>query len=209
MTTRQFLSDSELDRLMGSFADEGLPVGMRDQLGAASKEAEQIGRNLAAQAVAAGGRAFLGTPCHDTDRLRPMLRPRLRMVLAALGAGAALLCPHTQQVRPMLLVCDPPSLNCMDPVCQAVAVIERERLGIRWNHTCDACGRHVEMLTPHLLALGPLSISGHLCETCTRGVAASALAASDSTETVGRKSPCPCGSGRRFKRCHGSQHATA
>lgn len=97
----------------------------------------------------------------------------------------------------------------MQPECLAVAGFERQRLGVRWNHRCDGCGRHVEMLTPHLLAFGPLTISGHLCEACTRDTAAAALAASDSTECVGRKSPCPCGSGRRFKRCHGSQHATA
>lgn len=209
MKTRQFLSDPELDSLMDVFTADGLPVSMRDQLGAASKEAEQIARSLAAQAVAAGGHAFLGTPCRDTDRLRRMIRPRLRMLLAALSASAVHLCQHTQQVRPQLLVCDPPSLSCMRPDCMAVAGLERQRLGVRWNHQCDGCGQHVEMLTPHLLALGPLSISGHLCETCTRETTAAALAASDNTETVGRKSPCPCGSGRRFKRCHGSQRAAA
>ncbi|MFD6822484.1 SEC-C metal-binding domain-containing protein [Streptomyces sp. NPDC060085] len=209
MTTRQFLTDSELDSLGDAFTADPLSVGMRDQLGAASKEAEQVGLTLALRAVAAGHHVFLGTPCRDTNRLRRMARPRLRMLLAALSAGAASLCPHTEQVRPLLLVCDPPSLNCTRPECATAADAERERLGIRWNHTCDACGRHVEMLTPHLLALGPLTISGHLCEACTRDIAASALAASDSTETVGRKSPCPCGSGRRFKRCHGSQHANA
>ncbi|MFJ9376116.1 SEC-C metal-binding domain-containing protein [Streptomyces sp. NPDC101455] len=209
MTTRQFLSDSDLDSVMDAFTADGLPVAARDQLGAASKEAEQIGRSLAVQAVAAGGHAFLGTPCQDTDRLRPMLRPRLRMILAALSAGAVHLCPHTQQVRPQLLVCDPPSLSCMEPECLAVASIERERLGIRWTHRCDGCGRHVEMLTPHLLTLGPLSVSGHLCQTCTLATTTATVAASEHIEPVGRKAPCPCGSGRRFKRCHGSQHATA
>lgn len=209
MTTRRFLSDNDLDSLINALTAEGLPVATLDQLDAASREAARIGQGIAAQAVAAGGSAFLGTPGNDTNLLRRMIRPRLRMILAAFSAGAARLCPHTDQIRPQMLVCDPPSLNCMQPECMARATSARGLLGFQWEHECDACGKRVEILTPHLLALGPLSISGHLCAPCTRTTATAALDAADDVQAVGRKAPCPCGSGRRFKRCHGNQRAAA
>ncbi|MFM9595797.1 YecA family protein [Streptomyces scabiei] len=209
MKTRRFISNADLDSLFDALAAEGLPVATVDQLDAASKEAAQINLALALHAVADGGHAFVGTPGRDTTRLRRMIRPRLRMLLAAFTADAVRLCPHTEQIRPQLLVCDPPSLSCMQAACMATAASERERLGIQWNHQCDACGRRTEILTPHMLVLGPLSISGHLCATCTRDTATAALDAVDHVQPLSRKAPCPCGSGRRFKRCHGNQRATA
>ncbi|WP_369222442.1 SEC-C metal-binding domain-containing protein [Streptomyces sp. R39] len=208
-TTRTFLSDTDLDTLMGALCAEGLPVATLDQIDAANQEAAQIGRTLATQVVADGGHAFLGTPGTDGARLRRMLRPRLRMVLAAFSSGAARLCPHTDQIRPHLLVCDPPALSCMKPACLAAASAERERIGLQWDHQCDACGRRTQTLTPYLLALGPLTISGHLCDSCSRDTATATLDAAESVQALSRKAPCPCGSGRRFKRCHGSTRATA
>lgn len=209
MKTRRFLSTTDLDHLLSVLSAEGLPVATLDQFDAASREAAQIGQALAAHAVTDGGHAFIGTPGRDTAKLRRMIRPRLRMLLAAFSGGAARLCPHTDQIRPQLLVCDPPSLNCMQPACVAAATVERQRLGIQWDHQCDGCGRPAEILTPYLLALGPLSISGHLCATCSRDVGTTTLDAVDNVQPLGRKAPCPCGSGRRFKRCHGSTRATA
>lgn len=209
MTTRIFLSETELDALMDTLSAFDLPVAALDQLEAATQEAALIGNAMASSAVAAGGWAFLGTPGTDTARLRRMVRPRLRMMLAAFSAGAERLCPHTDQIRPQLLVCDPPTISCMDQACMDAAARARVRLGFRWDNECDACGRRVEMLTPHLMAMGPLSISGHLCSPCSRDAATTAFDAADSIQSVGRKVPCPCGSGRRFKRCHGNQRAAA
>lgn len=205
MTTRQFLSDTDLDAILDALTTEHLPLATLDQLGAATREAAQIGHTIARRAVAAGHHAFLGTPSTDPTRLRMLLRPRLRMLLAVFGAGTTRLCPHTEQIRPQMVTCDPPTLNCMAPHCMTAATAAREQIGIRWDHQCDGCGRRADTLTAHLLALGPLSISGHLCETCTRDTATTALAAVDNVQAVGRKAPCPCGSGRRFKRCHGNQ----
>lgn len=209
MTTRTFLGDADLDTLMTALADEPMPVATLDQMDAAGREAAHIGQALAAHAVAAGGNAFLGTPGQDTTRLRRMVRPRLRMLLAAFSGGTARLCPHTDQIRPQLLVCDPPALNCMAPVCMTEAAAARERIGVCWDHQCDACGHHAQTLTPVLLGLGPLSISGHLCTPCLRDASTAALDASEDVRPIGRKTACPCGSGRRFKRCHGSPRATA
>ncbi|MDX2515464.1 SEC-C metal-binding domain-containing protein [Streptomyces stelliscabiei] len=209
MTTRQFLSDTDLDALLAALTAESIPVSTLDQLDAASREAAHIGQTIAAHAVAAGGHAFLGTPGPDRTRLLRMIRPRLRMLLATFSADVTRLCPHTDQIRPQMVTCDPPTLNCMQPDCMAHASRARGLLGIQWDHQCDACGQHAETLTPHLLGLGPLSISGHLCATCTRDTHTAALDAVDNVQHIGRKSPCPCGSGRRFKRCHGRQHATA
>lgn len=210
MTTRHFPTDAELDAVLDGLPDPStLPVADLDQYTAASRDMSRMGHAFALTALTRGGWAFLGTPPDDIALRRRMIRPRLKMLLTAFAAGVTGLCEHARQIRPVLLMCDPPALVCMQPACQAKIDQLAQTEGFRWDHQCDACGRRVEMLTPHLLALGPLTVSGHLCEACSRDTATDALAAADDIQPVGRKTPCPCGSGRRFKRCHGSQRAAA
>lgn len=204
MTARRFLTDVELDAILDALADaDALPVGVLDQLGAANREMAGIGRHMAAHAVANGGWAYLGSSRGDTTLLRRMVQPRLKMTLAAFSAGITHLCPHTRQIRPLLLSCDPPTIVCMQPACMDRVDKHAQTHGYRWDHHCDGCGQPAAMVTPYLTALGPLSISAHLCQACADAMADTAVQAADGVQTVGRKSPCPCGSGRRFKRCHG------
>lgn len=210
MTTRHFPTDAELDAIVENLPDPAtLPVAALDQYGAASRDMARMGHAFALASLAHGGWAFLGTPPDDIALRRRMIRPRLKMLLAAFAEGVTDLCEHTRQIRPVLLMCDPPALVCMQPACRAKVDQLAQTEGFRWDHQCDACGRRVEMLTPHLLALGPLTISGHLCAPCSRDTATAALDAAADIQPVSRKTPCPCGSGRRFKRCHGNQRAAA
>lgn len=202
MPDRTFLTDAELDQLTAAFcAPRALPVATLDQMQAATAEVAAQAPGMALRAVAAGGWAYFGTPASDPAALH---RARLRMVLAAFTAGLTHLCEHTRQIRPLLLSCDPPTLVCTQPACLARAVKDGPAGVPRWQHSCDGCGRHAETVSPHLSILGPLTISAHLCDTCVTALRDNATQAADKIQAVSRKSPCPCGSGRRYKHCHGS-----
>jgi hypothetical protein len=167
MTERYFPDDHEVDQWIAShFLDktdaDASPVF--DQLKAAT--ADSVNRfqtnapGLVADGVAAW--AFLDVPDYD----RTKIRGAVRQVMAAESAGLLPLCPHTQQIRPLLLLCDPPIVVCTECLPSRRAVIEA--LGHRWNHQCDRCGVHVEMLTPVTAAgLGHFTVSGHICGRCT------------------------------------------
>ncbi|MEV6835538.1 SEC-C metal-binding domain-containing protein [Streptomyces sp. NPDC051133] len=207
MTARHFLTDEQLDEIMGTMpGPDALPVATLDQLQAATREASALGQNMALAAIARGGWAFLGDAPKDVALIRRMVKPRLRMLLAAFSTGHVThLCDHTRQIRPVLILCDPPTLVCMQPACITRLQQSREATQFLWDHHCDCCGQHTETVTPHLTSLGPLSISGHLCRACTALMAEDAVQAAEYVHAITRKSPCPCGSGRRYKRCHGRQ----
>ncbi|KWT62845.1 hypothetical protein ADL21_06270 [Streptomyces albus subsp. albus] len=210
MTTRRFLADDELDIILGTLpGPDALPVSTLDQLQAASREAGAMGQGMALAAIAHGGWALLGNCPKDTNLLRRMAKPPLRMLLAAFSAGPVHhLCEHTRQIRPLLVLCDPPTLVCMQRACLARLEQTRETTRFLWDHQCDACGQPTETVTPHMTSLGPLTISGHLCDACTAVTVAHAAEATGEAQVISRKSPCPCGSGRRYKRCHGRQEAS-
>jgi hypothetical protein len=205
MTERRFLDDAELESVMNNLPDlnDLLPVGLLDQFDAATRDAAGMSFGMVAAAATRGDRAFLCTFPDDLALRRRMVRPRLKMMLAAFSAGPTRLCAHTNQVRPMLLSCDPPSLVCMDRACIAKVVQHAQTAGYRWDHQCDLCGRRTKLVFPYLTTLGPLSINGHLCEPCTGEMTRGSAQVSADFPTVARTSPCPCGSGRRYKACHG------
>ncbi|MEU8855720.1 SEC-C metal-binding domain-containing protein [Streptomyces sp. NPDC048556] len=202
MPDRTFLAVSELDQIIDYLADQqAMPISTLDQVDAATRDMGEMAITVAATATARGDHAFLGVLPEDLPRRKAMMRPRLRMMLAAFGAGVTSLCEHTQQIRPLLLSCDPPTLVCMQPACLAKVDRNAQQQGFRWDHHCDGCGKPTDVVFPYMTTLGPLSISGHLCEPCSTEMASAAQQLAN--ETTARKALCPCGSGRRFKRCHG------
>lgn len=200
MPSRRFLTDTELDHVIAALPHpDTFPIAALDQMDAATADMAGMSQAMLVAAVARGDNAHLGVMPDDLAKRKLMVRPRLKMLLAAFSAGVTHLCEHTQQIRPLLLSCDPPSLVCMQPSCMAKVDENAKAAGFNWDHHCDGCGRPAEVVFPYLTTFGPLSISGHLCERCKRGMTQSSVTVS----AVGRKAACPCGSGRRFKRCHG------
>ena len=105
MTERYFADDAEIDQWISSYVYDGNNASpVLDQLKAAT--ADSINRFRAnAPGMVAGGLAtwaFLDVPDYD----RTKLRGAVRQVMAAESAGLLSLCPHTQQIRPLLLLCD-------------------------------------------------------------------------------------------------------
>lgn len=206
MPDRTFLADDQLDSILDAIStSDALPVAMLDQIDAASRDMAAMGQKMAAAAVAGGSWAFLGAPPEDLALRKRMLRPRMKMLLAAFSAGVTHRCQHTAQIRPLMLFCDPPSLVCMQRACMERAQRAMEVAGFRWDNHCDCCGTYTKIVTPYLTACGPLTINGHLCQACTDEMAVTAVQAADEVQVVSSKSPCPCGSGRRYKRCHGRE----
>lgn len=201
MTARHFLTDAELDGILDALPDPAaIPVGTLDQIDAATNDMASTTYAMAVAAALRGDQAHLGVLPDDLAQRKALIRPRLKMMLAAFSAGIIHQCEHTQQIRPMLLACDPPSLACMRPACLASIDENTKRVGFNWDGQCDGCGQPAETVYPYLTTLGPLSISGHLCTACRDGLTRETTA----VVTVGRRDPCPCGSGRRYKACHGA-----
>ncbi|MFI5859177.1 SEC-C metal-binding domain-containing protein [Streptomyces parvulus] len=205
MANRRFPTDTELDRVLAALPEvaDATPTPILDQIDAATRDLVGMSQTMALAAFARGEQAYLSTLPAELEARRRLIRPRLKMLLAAFSADVAHLCEHTQQVRPVLLSCDPPALACMQPACLAAVDRHAQTVGHRWDHQCDGCGRPSELVFPYVTTFGPLTISGHLCEPCTQAMTAEAAPVTDDYATASRKGPCPCGSGRRYKRCHG------
>ncbi|MFJ4987921.1 YecA family protein [Streptomyces sp. NPDC088732] len=203
MTVRRFLTEIELDKVIDYLAGKAdLTVATLDQFDAAARDMAGMTFTMAADAATRGDRSFLGSLPQDLATRKRLVRPQLRMMLAAMSAGVTHLCAHTRQIRPLLLSCDPPSMVCMEPACIAKVDQHAKATGFHWDHQCDGCGQPTETVYAHLTTFGPLSVSGHLCQPCSAEATNVATEAA-AFQVLGRKSPCPCGSGRRFKRCHG------
>ncbi|MFE3580564.1 SEC-C metal-binding domain-containing protein [Streptomyces vinaceus] len=205
MNTRIFPTDEELDQFLDALpGPETLPVHALDQLQAADHEVGAMVPRLAATAATNGSHAYLTPLPEDTAARRQILKPALRMMLAAFSAGNLThLCEHANQIRPTILICDPPALVCTQPACATLTEQAQAEGRFLWDNQCDACGAHAPTVYPYLTRLGPITISGHLCQTCTDRHSADARKAATAAPPAFRKSPCPCGSGRRYKRCHG------
>lgn len=200
MASRRFLADTELDRILDTLPDPTeFPIATLDQIDAAANDMAGMSRTMLLGAAARGNNAHLGVLPDDPTQRKAVIRPRLKMLLAALSAGITHQCEHTQQIRPMLLACDPPSLVCMQPECLASVDENTKRVGFNWDGQCDGCGQPTELVSAYLTTFGAISISGHLCDACKDAMTRQAA----TVMAVGRKEECPCGSGRRFKRCHG------
>jgi hypothetical protein len=163
VTLRHFPDDREVDQWITSYTFDGNDASpVLDQLKAAASDSVNRFRANAPGMVAAGlADRYVEVP--DPDRSK--IRGAVRQLMVALSAGVLPLCGHVQQIRPQILLCDPPVVVCRACFASRMAVIET--LGHRWNHQCDRCGVHVEKLTPLTIGgLGHITITGHVCRRC-------------------------------------------
>jgi hypothetical protein len=168
MTERHFPDDHEIDQWIASrFLDDTDtdPNPVADQLKAAA--ADSVNRfNAAAPGLVAVGLAewaFTGDTSAPADRAQ--FRGVARQVIAAESVGILHLCPHTQLIRPQLLICDPPVQVCAACFTNTEDVIEK--LGHLWNHECDRCGVHAQTLAAATVGgLGHIAVAGHICSAC-------------------------------------------
>jgi hypothetical protein len=163
MTERYFPDDAEIDQWISSYVYDGNNASpVLDQIKAATADSINRFRANAPGMVAAGlADRYFEVP--DPDRSK--IRGAVRQLMVALSAGVLPLCPHVQQIRPQILLCDPPIVVCRACFASRRAVIET--LGHRWNHQCDRYGVHVGMLTPVSIGgLGHITITGHVCGRC-------------------------------------------
>jgi hypothetical protein len=70
------------------------------------------------------------------------------------------------------------------------------------DNTCDVCRVPQLSLTQHSAVLGALFVQFFAGDCCADFF--EIFGAFEVTPTVGRNEPCPCGSNRKFKYCHGT-----
>src|SRR5688572_9850707 len=102
---RQFPDQYEVDQWIASHFLDGADANASpvfDQLKAAA--ADSVNRfQAAAPGMVAAGRGQLAAL--DSPRDRTTIRGAVRQVMAVESVGLLSLCPHTQHIRPLLLVC--------------------------------------------------------------------------------------------------------
>jgi hypothetical protein len=167
MTARQFPDDQEIDQWISTHFlddDDADASPVFDQLQAATADTVNRFQANAPSLVASGLGQWAALDIPDRDRTK--LRGAVRQVMAAESAGLMPLCRHVNQIRPLILLCDPPIIVCTSCFASRQAVIEA--LGHRWNHECDRCGVRVQLLSAVTIGgLGHITVSGHLCSRCT------------------------------------------
>jgi hypothetical protein len=134
MSERHFPDDHEVDKWLSRQAVDATDANpIIDQLQAATADSLNRFRTNAPALVAAGvATRYIEVP--DPDRSK--IRRAIRQMMAALSVGVFHLCPHTQQIRPLVLMCDPPAIVCATCLPSRKAAIET--LGHRWNHQCGS-----------------------------------------------------------------------
>ncbi|WP_405906343.1 SEC-C metal-binding domain-containing protein [Streptomyces sp. NBC_00828] len=207
---RIFPDDAEVDDWITAHlvADETdfrarTPVAEADQKIAAVRETGARTRAAMPMIVASENAAWAVTGASDRSGL--LTRQAVRMYLAAESAGIAPLCPHTDQIRPLFLMCDPAVVMCNGCVPEIAGLVEEKlrKTGFLWDNECDICGRRGKGMYPTTLTLAHFTIAGNVCPSCHDHARREAHRQAESVVLVGRKQPCPCGSGRRYKHCHG------
>jgi hypothetical protein len=161
---RHFPILAEVNEWMAThFLDKANPSPVIDQLKAATADADYRFQANAPSLVASGLGDWAALDIPDPDRSG--IRGAVRQIIAAESVGILPLCHHTEQIRPLMLFCDPPVIICAKCLPSRTALIQA--LGHRWNHQCDRCGIHTEMLTPIVIGgLGHITVSGHICDRC-------------------------------------------
>ncbi|MFF3874675.1 SEC-C metal-binding domain-containing protein [Streptomyces sp. NPDC001978] len=203
MTRRHFFTEAEVRAVVGDASAARVPVALADQLAAAEREVrDAFARNLPHALIRQGhgwGLATDAATAPETVAVGAM--QGARMFLTAYTSGLLELCPHAWQARPQVMNCDPPVIVCT--ACLPACTAEIERMTPRWNNECDCCGAQDPRMFPVTMAIMGIYLSGHLCGDCHNRHAAAALREMPDVQLIGRKQPCPCGSGRRYKRCCG------
>ncbi|MET8803609.1 SEC-C metal-binding domain-containing protein [Streptomyces sp. NPDC004546] len=203
---RTFLPDSALDAFLDACTHHADTIGaaVLDQADAATRSLNEMIPGLLVRAAETGHRVAVAQLPEDISDRKRLVLPAARMLFAALSSPPAYCCPHWGQIRPGVVVCDPPAFACLRPECLAALEVAEAQQGHRWDHECDACGQRTPMLWKNTRTIGPMCLLGHLCEACTEGGQLDVDVYAESvSRNVSRRGPCPCGSGRRYKACHG------
>jgi hypothetical protein len=203
---RTFLPDDVVDAVLHASADyvEALGTPVLDQIDAATRDLNEALPSAMVRAAEAGNQVIYAHLPEDVADRKHLVMPAARMLLAAMSTPPAWTCPHFTQIGPGVVLCDPPMFACMQPDCLDAMSTAESKAGHRWDQECDACGKHTDILWKNTRTIGPTYLVGHLCKACVEGGQLDVdVYGKDASRQVGRRQPCPCGSGRRYKACHG------
>jgi SEC-C motif len=178
-------------------AEPQLLPHVADQVDAASRDVSAGFRKLHdCRLVDEDGEEIL-TP-YSSDR-RPTDEGFTYLIAGILSCARS--CRHLRSPQPAwalvshrVLVCGQ-CVNSLAPTLTlANAVVPSDR--------CDLCEEHTETFREMFTQVGPTYVHGNVCDRCFAVVNADGHPVG-MPRTVGHNDPCPCGSGSKFKRCHG------
>lgn len=203
---RTFLPDDAVEAFLHASNDYVTALGAPAlaQIDASARDLAEALPTVMVRAAEAGQQVTYAHLPEDVANRKRVVIPAVRMVLAAMSTPAAWICPHFAQISPGMIFCDPPIFACMRAECLRKAQAVEAEAGHRWEQQCDACGNQVDELWPVVRTVTLMSVTGHLCKACVEGGQLDVdVYGKGVVREVGRRQPCPCGSGRRYKACHG------
>jgi hypothetical protein len=75
---------------------------------------------------------------------------------------------------------------------------------LAFDRSCDVCGEHSDLLLPMFQSLGSAIVNLFVGACCEELFLYDEPESTVTYTRIGRNEPCPCGSERKFKRCHGA-----
>ena len=161
---RIFPTEDEVTREIAAHSAPPTSIGEQDQHLAAMKDAYDTIYSNVQEAKADGVPLNLATS-HDMteDQIDEVERNAVRMILAAQSVGLRSLCAHTNEIRPLVIFCDPPFVMCLD----CTNKVSLDGLPEVWENCCDACGAESSSLMGYQVTLANLVVTGSVCDTCS------------------------------------------
>jgi hypothetical protein len=212
---RRFPTSKEVaERLVDWYEDGRQPPGDPAGLARADQQAAAARDNLEGTAralrlgVAAGdldSAVIDASGDLDSPALSHTAFATVRTLMVAESAGVEFLCPHDQG-RPVILSADPPALACRSCLALPRTRKKLQGIGAQWPGECDRCGSRSTPQFGSQMSLGHLTVMATVCGGCRdmdRVAVEEAFEGPHGLTVVGRNRPCPCRSGKKFKRCHG------
>jgi hypothetical protein len=168
-------------------------LAMDDQVSAAADElGRQLGPDKVALLFAAFGEGELRGGEADVSAPRAL-------AVQILFRGATR-CPHLASPRPAVYFGGTRRMACLS--CTDWLLAGTDKATYLASKDCEVCGGAAHDFRPVVIHHGPVMFTLQVGECCDRyfDVDDAPVVA----RRVGRNEPCPCGSGRKFKHCHGA-----
>jgi hypothetical protein len=159
---RTFPTEDEIDREMASHRIAPESLAEQDQHMAAMSETWNKVHESVDQLQADGVPLEVTSGADMTlEQANLVERNAMRMLLGAQSVGIRSMCPHTNEIRPLVICCNPPIVACLDCVGNIPDPPPY------WLDECDGCGARTKNLIGYQVTVSNLVIWGDVCKNCS------------------------------------------
>lgn len=172
-------------------------------LAAAIRLAERTVAEPALECIGVALAATSGRATKNTYRRGPKLALACAAVTWTLHEGPFSILDWRATKNELLFVV--PALRTAAPAAEIVELGEAAEAALAGDTSCEVCGVDSGVVTPYATTMGVAVLLLHVGPCCRWLFAYPEPVDTAVYRRVGRNDPCPCGSGRKLKRCHGDR----